>query len=737
MLDEFLVSSFDSHELLRFFDQQFGPKFVAELPSGDASPRSLVFQAVRRLHRHGKIDQALIAALLEARPARSGELKRLSRSLIVPTDEDREQKTAVWKPHDPAREQQRMQWVEALEEQVLIRERSIHDAERRGAAEHMIDAYTRQLRNVPSPTPGSIVAGTRLERAVGSGNFGTVWRAHRISTGEVMATKIFNLDRLSEGVMLWRFRRSIRALKGLSAYRMAPRSIPRIAEVSTDGLAFSMSYLSEGTLEQVERRGWSLATKLAVFLEIARAVAFAHQIGIIHRDIKPANVLLDTELHPVLIDYDIADIKFVTQLSVARGGLGTPVFAAPEQLERADDADERSDIYSLGRLLHYLLLERSPGYQIERDPNLENLRGQPPGIIAVVRRATQWDPQRRYTSVIELIADVEHCQTGFAVVRARLLALKRFLRQNALLLTTVTTVTGGAIWVAAMQQQVAALRQDAIVQARESTDAMQMRFSEIQDGLLTIEGIRDDLRALDEGGRGEFTDDEIRTRVTNLRKRLDGVQTSLGSSSAAIKVEQNRLNDILNEPLLAPVPEEQVPKTKGLAAADALSQAAQYGGAGSWFKDAAAFATNTLTSVKAGSSADGGAPLEPVPPGETPSPSVVGAPVPPAAIVLDLVEGAPDKRRAVSRSYRLFEVWRVFKAEIDGPVLRCIHDDRLIGQDYLLHLNLALTTKGPVRLIDVDPPVRSETQSCIKQALRSVHVPMTEGHKYVHKVAVK
>jgi serine/threonine protein kinase len=127
-----------------------------------------------------------------------------------------------------------------------------------------------------------------------------------------------------------------------------------------------MELLHGGNLDEVDKLGWALARKLEVMSRVCMAVAYSHANGVIHRDVKPANIVLNYQGQPVLTDFDIADVKFATSMSTTvEGGLGTPVFAAPEQLEDADLANERSDVYSLGRLLLYLLIERSPGYQVD------------------------------------------------------------------------------------------------------------------------------------------------------------------------------------------------------------------------------------------------------------------------------------------------------------------------------------------------------------------------------------
>ena len=103
-----------------------------------------------------------------------------------------------------------------------------------------------------------IVAGAKLLRVVGTGNFGIIWHAETLDGGERVAVKVFRLERLAEGQMLWRFRRSIQAMRRLGERkRQSKRSdtrgkIVRYRDEDASGLAFAMDYLSEGNLEDVE-----------------------------------------------------------------------------------------------------------------------------------------------------------------------------------------------------------------------------------------------------------------------------------------------------------------------------------------------------------------------------------------------------------------------------------------------------------------------------------------------------
>jgi len=297
--------------------------------------------------------------------------------------------------------------------------------------------------------------------------------------------------------MIWRFRRSIRAIQRMSEYWGAPQSVPQGIDVSEDTLSFSMPLYSQGTLENIEFRGWTLDTKIAVFIEVCRAVEFAHQLQIIHRDIKPANILLDDTLSPVLVDFDIAEIRFVTQVSVDEGGLGTPVFAAPEQLERAASADERSDIYSLGRLLYYMLLEHSPGVLIEEEPELSNLREVHPALVAAIRKATQHDPRRRHKSASELIGEVEQYHTGRARVRASVQNLWRWTRNHLRMFLALSLISLTMTTSLVFHRQARGRASHLSVELLAELEALDIARLDIGDSIATLLAMEASLEALE------------------------------------------------------------------------------------------------------------------------------------------------------------------------------------------------------------------------------------------------
>lgn len=193
-------------------------------------------------------------------------------------------------------------------------------------------------------------------------------------------------------------------------------------------LAFSMSFVDGQNLSNISTRGWTLEKKLEVFEEICQAVKFAHDNKIIHRDIKPANIVLDSDDKPVLTDFDLADLQTLRELTARTAG--SLVYAAPEQLDPTHDFREyrrlpESDIFSLGRLLFFLLTETEP-LAIYREPipalpELKHIEG----LRRVVRRCTLDNPELRYKAIDELLLDlrssdqVENSERGAPAVFPR------------------------------------------------------------------------------------------------------------------------------------------------------------------------------------------------------------------------------------------------------------------------------------------------------------------------------
>lgn len=405
-----------------------------------------------------------------------------------------------------------------LQKLLIERAQSEVDDVKRETFTLSIDALVAEVKRRARVKEGDVVAGTRLLKVIGTGSFGTIYLARKVSNGVTVATKVFQLDKLTDGMMLWSFRRSIKAMQDLNSDKHAPASIVRIHNAADDTLAFSMDYLPGGNLENIASRGWTLEKKMDVFAEVCRSVAFAHAKSIIHRDVKPANVVLSEQLQPVLTDFDISDVKYLTHLSVANGGIGTAMFAAPEQLEDAKNATERSDIYSLGRLLYYLLLERSPGPEMDAEPKLLNIASFPPTLVAIVRRATQHDPGKRYGSVTDLLRDIESYESRAAALRARVNEVARWMRMNAALLVIFSMVVSGLSGFGIYQTHVAKDKEE----QRKQQELLANRNAELVEKLRKLQKDQEEAqRVLNQLAQNRGSLNQQRVAIDHSLKLLD------------------------------------------------------------------------------------------------------------------------------------------------------------------------------------------------------------------------
>jgi serine/threonine-protein kinase len=257
----------------------------------------------------------------------------------------------------------------------------------------------------------------RLDEKIGSGGMSTVYRAFDETLERWVAIKVLLADMSQDEDQLERFRREARA-----AARLAhPHVVTVIDAGEDDGRPFIVFEYVEGeTLKERIRRFGRLpvAEAIAYAIEIGRALSAAHAERIVHRDVKPQNVLIDPEGRAKVTDFGIARSLELDGLTAAGRVLGTTDYVAPEQAI-GDGATEQSDIYSLGVCLWEMLTGDVPfkgenqvavAMQHVRDPlpDVTHLRPEVSAVLAsIVDRSTRKELQNRYTTVDEMVHDLE------------------------------------------------------------------------------------------------------------------------------------------------------------------------------------------------------------------------------------------------------------------------------------------------------------------------------------------
>jgi serine/threonine protein kinase len=192
-----------------------------------------------------------------------------------------------------------------------------------------------------------------LEGSVDEGGQSHVFQV-RSSTGEPAGT--FALKRLKNAGRIARFKAEIEAARRLSHPRVI-RVVDAVDDASPPYLV--MPYYRRGNAEQAGVPGWPVEARLAFFREILEAMEEAHKNGVVHRDLKPENVLVDDDAHAVVTDFGICFIDAGSRVTATEEAVGARNYIAPEaESGRADVVGKTLDVYSLGKLLYWLLMGR-------------------------------------------------------------------------------------------------------------------------------------------------------------------------------------------------------------------------------------------------------------------------------------------------------------------------------------------------------------------------------------------
>ena len=274
-----------------------------------------------------------------------------------------------------------------------------------------------------------------LEQFVGGGGMGAVLRGRDTVLHRTVAVKVLSTHQAGDEETAKRFQMEAR-----SAARLDHPCIARVYYVGEDrGLRYIIFEYIEGTnvRDLVSRNGpLSIAETLSYSLQISDALTHAWQRSIVHRDIKPSNILITADGQAKLVDMGLARMHEVDREAAADDDLtatgmtiGTFDYIAPEQARNPRDADTRSDIYSLGCTLFYMLTGQPPfpggtplqkllSHQGDQPPQLAELRADIPApLAAVVGRMLAKRPEQRYQTPADLTTALLDLSDQLGVVR--------------------------------------------------------------------------------------------------------------------------------------------------------------------------------------------------------------------------------------------------------------------------------------------------------------------------------
>ena len=321
-----------------------------------------------------------------------------------------------------------------------------------------------------------------LDRELGGGGMSRVFTATETALGRPVVVKVLPPE-LAAGVSTDRFKREI----SVAARLQHPHIVPLLSAGQIEGLPyFTMPFVEGESLRvRLARRGeLPVSESVRILREIASALAYAHEHGVVHRDIKPDNVLFAGDV-AMVADFGVAKALSastngghgaVTSLGVA---LGTPAYMAPEQATADPTTDHRADIYAFGVLAYEMLtgqppftgrnpsqllaahVTETPEPITRRRPNL------PPALGALVMRCLEKRPADRPQSVGEIVHALDDITTpsgGTTPTSAMLpgtsgatepfavgvaLPVRRDVRANILVIgiaALVLAVAGAAVW---------------------------------------------------------------------------------------------------------------------------------------------------------------------------------------------------------------------------------------------------------------------------------------------------
>jgi serine/threonine-protein kinase len=262
------------------------------------------------------------------------------------------------------------------------------------------------------PVAGEIIEGYEITGEIGRGGMGRVYSATHQVTGQEVALKMLLPQLSADRRIRGRFFNEARVLAKLEH----PNLVPLLGFIESGTRAFIiMPFIRGETLERALRREGRLPLPRVaeLFSQMCAGIEHVHSHELLHRDLKPSNVIIRPDGRVMITDFGIARVVGAEKITLPGMVVGTAEYLAPEQASGTSRDDKRSDVYALGIVLYEMLTGRVPFEHPNAGEVLQRQVSAPPppprlvvptlseAIEAVVLRALQKDPERRFQSATE------------------------------------------------------------------------------------------------------------------------------------------------------------------------------------------------------------------------------------------------------------------------------------------------------------------------------------------------